>query len=257
MAAFRIAAFGLFGLVFGSFLTVVIDRVPRKVSVVAPSSACPECGTTILSRDNVPILSYLLLRGRCRTCGSAIPAVYPVLEATTGALFAGAAAAFGRPYVAAVLALFFAVMLAVAVIDLRLRIIPNRIVYPGLAGFAVLILAGVAFGQHLDLVRAAVGFLGFGAGLLALALVSGGMGMGDVKLGALIGMVLGSLGLAYVAVAAALAFFVGGMLALGALIVLRVDRKQAIPFGPSLAAGAVLAAFLAPRVASWYTAALH
>src|SRR5215831_17887585 len=257
MQAFRVVAFGLFGLAFGSFLTVVIDRVPRKASIVAPQSACPSCGALITARDNVPLASYLLLHGRCRSCGTAIPPIYPILEATTGVLFASSAIAFDRPYVAAIVALFFAVMLGVSVIDTQLRIIPNRITYPSLIVFGVLVLAGAIAGQPLDVLRAAIGLGAFGIGLLIVALASGGMGMGDVKLAALIGLVLGSLGLVYVAVAAAAAFLIGGVLAVGALVVLHVDRKHAMPFGPSLAAGAVVAVFVAPRVAAWYTAALH
>ncbi len=257
MLAFRVVAFGLFGLAFGSFLTVVIDRVPRKASIVAPPSACPSCGTLITARDNVPLVSFLLLRGRCRTCGTAIPPIYPILEATTGVLFASSAIAFHRPYVAAIVALFFAVMLGVSVIDAQVRIIPNRITYPSLIGFAVLVLVGAVAGQPLDVLRAAIGLGAFGVSLLIVALASGGMGLGDVKLAALIGLVLGSLGLVYVAVAAAAAFLIGGLLAVGALVVLHVDRKHAMPFGPSLAAGAVVAVFLAPRVAAWYSAALH
>jgi len=256
MQAFRVVAFGVFGLAFGSFLTVVIDRVPKKASIVAPPSACPSCGVMISARDNVPLVSYLVLRGRCRSCGTAIPPIYPVLEASTGLLFAASAIAFHRPYVAAVVALFFAVLLAVAVIDVQLQVIPNRITYPSLAGFALLVVAGAVAGQ-LDLVRAAIGLAAFGVSLLILALASRGMGVGDAKLAALIGLVLGSLGLAYVAVAAAAAILIGGILAVGALLVLHADRKHAMPFGPSLAAGAVVAAFVAPRVAAWYTAALH
>src|SRR5438876_1997497 len=216
MRASRVVAFGRFGPAFGPFLTVVIDRVPRKASIVAPPSACPSCGVMISPRDNVPLVSYVLLRGRCRSCGTAIPPIYPILEATTGLLFASSAIAFHRPYVAAIVALFFSVMLGVSVIDAQLRIIPNRIIYPSLIGFAALVLAGAIAGQPLDVLRAAIGLGAFGVSLLIVALASGGMGLGDVKLAALIGLVLGSLGLVYVAVAAAAAFLIGGILAVGA-----------------------------------------
>ena len=248
------AIFVLFGLVFGSFLTVVIYRVPRKQSIVAPRSACPSCGATIRARDNIPVASYLLLRAKCRQCGSRISPRYVAVELLTAGLFAGAAARFGSVYVAAVLALFFAVMLAVALIDAEHRIVPNVIVYPSLVAFPAILAVGALTGQHVSLVRAGIGFLAYGGGLLAVAIVSpGGMGMGDVKLAALIGLVLGAFGLPYVAVAAAAAILAAGVGAIALLVLASATRKQTIPFGPYLAAGAVAAAFVAPQIAHWYT----
>jgi leader peptidase (prepilin peptidase)/N-methyltransferase len=247
------AIFVLFGLIFGSFLTVVVYRVPRKQSIVAPRSACPSCGVTIRARDNIPVASYVLLRARCRQCGARISPRYVAVELLTAGLFAGAAARFGSVYVAAVLAVFFAVMLAVALIDAEHRIVPNAIVYPSLVAFPAVLAVGALTGQHVSLARAGIGFLAYGGGLMAVAIVSPrGMGIGDVKLAALIGLVLGAFGLAYVAVAAAAAILAGGVGAI-ALLALGASRKQAIPFGPYLAAGAVAAAFVAPQVAHWYT----
>src|SRR6266498_2836569 len=241
MSALRALIFAVFGLVFGSFLSVVIYRVPRKQSIVAPRSACPHCGATIEARDNVPVLSYVLLRGRCRSCGARISLRYPLLELATAALFAGASLRFHAPYTAAVMALLFMMLEAVAVIDIEHQIVPNSILYPSLAAFAVLVAVGVAFG----------------GGLLVVAIISpGGMGMGDVKLAALIGLVLGALGLKYVAVAAAQAIPTGGVGAIALMVFAGASRKAKVPFGPYLAAGAVAAAFLAPTIASWYTAAL-
>jgi leader peptidase (prepilin peptidase)/N-methyltransferase len=254
MSAVRVVFAVLFGLAIGSFLTVAVYRIPRKESVVAPRSRCPSCGAEIRPRDNIPVVSYLLLRGRCRACRAAISPRYVFLELATAALFAGAALRFHATYTAVLLALFFAVMLAVAVIDAELRIVPNRIVYPSLVAFGGLVIVGAFVGDHLSLVGAALGLLAYGGGLLIVAIVSpGGMGMGDVKLAALIGLVLGALGLRYVAVAAAAAIFAGGVGAIALMVVTRASRKQAIPFGPYLAAGAVMAAFLAPRIASWYS----
>lgn len=255
--ALRLAFAGLLGLAFGSFLTVVVHRVPRGESVVSPRSRCPRCGVQVRPRDNVPVLSFLLLGGRCRDCRAPISPRYPLTEAATAGLFVAAAARFEHPYEAMVLALFFAVMLSLALVDAELRIVPNRITYPSLAVFAVLIGVGVAIGEPLNPTRAAVGFAAYGGALLVVALLSGGMGMGDVKLAALIGLVLGSLGLAYVVVAAAAAVLGGGVGAVAALAVARMSRKDAIPFGPYLAAGAVAAAFVAPSVAAWYTSALR
>jgi leader peptidase (prepilin peptidase)/N-methyltransferase len=248
-----VAAFAaLFGLVIGSFLTVVVHRVPRGESIVAPRSSCPSCGSMITARDNVPVVSWVVLRGRCRTCGHRISFRYPLTEALTGALFVAAAVAIPSVYVAVVIALFLAVLFAASLIDIERKIIPNRIVYPSLIGFAALVIMGWAAGQDLDLAGAGLGFLAFGGGLLVVALFfPRGMGMGDVKLAALIGLVLGSLGLRYVGVAAAAGIVAGGI---GSLVALAAgfDRKHAIPFGPYLSAGALAAALFGSRIAAWY-----
>src|SRR5439155_23507239 len=258
MSAVRALIFAVIGLVFGSFLSVVIYRVPRKESIVAPRSACPGCGATIEARDNVPVLSYVLLRGRCRSCGARISLRYPLLELATAALFVGSSLRFEASYTAAVVALMFMVLEAVAVIDVEHQIVPNRILYPSLIVFAVLVAVGAAVGDDMGLVRAGLGFLAFGGGLLVVAIISpGGMGMGDVKLAALIGLVLGALGLRYVAVAAAVAILTGGVGAIALMIFAGASRKAKVPFGPYLAAGAGAAAFLAPTISSWYTAAPH
>jgi leader peptidase (prepilin peptidase)/N-methyltransferase len=256
--ALRVAFAALVGLAVGSFLTVVVHRIPRNQSIVAPRSRCPACGTQIAGRDNVPVVSYLLLRGRCRVCGASISPRYLLLELATAALFAGASLAFHSPFTAAVVALLFMVLEAVAVIDLEYQIVPNRILYPSLVLFAILVALGAAVGDEMSLAGAGLGFLAFGGGLLVVAIISpGGMGMGDVKLAALIGLVLGALGLRYVAVAAAVAIILGGLGGIALMALAGASRKAKIPFGPYLAAGAVAATFLAPRIASWYTAGLR
>lgn len=247
----------LVGLVFGSFVTVLIHRVPRKESILAPRSRCPSCGTTIRARENIPVVSYLLLGGRCRNCRARISPKYPLVELASAALWVGALLRFqDQLYIAAVMALFFTTLLAISVIDAEHRIVPNRIVYPALPGFAVLVLAGGLLGQ-LDTVRGALGLLVYGGGLLLVALAyPRGMGIGDVKLAALIGLVLGSLGLSYVTVAAAAGFFAGGLGGVVALATGR-SRKTAIPFGPYLAAGAVFSALAGAPVAAWYLSKLR
>jgi leader peptidase (prepilin peptidase)/N-methyltransferase len=256
--ALRIVFAAAFGLAIGSFLTVVTYRVPRHESVVAPRSRCPGCGTTIQTRDNVPVVSYLLLRGRCRSCGAKISPRYVLIELLTAALFAAVAAKFPSLYSTTVLALFFAVLVAVSAIDVEYRLIPNLIVYHSLVAFPVILVVGALAGQHVSLVRAGIGFLAYGGGLLIVALVSpGGMGIGDVKLAALIGLVLGAFGLAFVAVAAGVAILAGGLGAVALVAFAGATRKHAVPFGPYMAAGAVCAAFVAPRVAHWYTGFLH
>src|SRR5919198_920740 len=221
----RAAVFGVFGLAIGSFLTVVTHRVPRKETVVTGRSKCPSCGATIRARDNVPLFSYLLLRGRCRSCGARISPAYPLTELATGLLAAGAALRYRSLFVAALVAAFLAVLLALALIDARHRVLPNRIVYPAVLAFGAAIVAGDVGGGGVDLVTAALGFL--------------------------VGLVLGSLALSSVAVAAGLAVLAGGVAALAALARGR-SRKSAIPFGPFLAAGAAAAAFVGPQLAHAY-----
>src|SRR5215210_4544679 len=205
------------GLAAGSFLTVLIHRLPADESVAHPRSRCPGCGTEIGGRDNVPVLSWVLLRGRCRHCGMRISVVYPLTELATAALFVGAALLYRNPWPAAMICAFLALMPAVTVIDARHRIIPNRLMYPALIGFPIYIVVASALGAPLDPVRAGLGLVAYGGGLLLVALVSRGMGMGDVKLAAVIGVVLGSLGLRYVGVAAGAAIVLGGV---GGLIAL-------------------------------------
>ncbi len=253
----RVVAFAGLGLVFGSFLTVVIHRVPRKESIVLPGSACPECGVHIRARDNIPVISYLLLRGRCRSCGTRISPEYPITEALTAALFVAAGAAFRQVSVAAVVAPFLGVMLACALIDARFRIIPHRIVFPSLALFGAALIGVAVLTHEVSVLTGALGLLAYGGPLFLLAvLVEGAMGGGDVWLAALIGLVLGALGLRYVLVAAMVAVLLGG---LGSVVALArgASRKDTIPFGPYMAGAAVVAALFAPGIAGWYAGLAH
>ncbi len=254
--AFRAIVAGLIGLAVGSFLTVVVDRVPKKESIVSPRSRCPHCGAEVRARDNIPIASYLLLRGRCHACGTHFSARYPILEATTSASFAGVTVVHDNPCLIVMLCAFCAVMLAVAAIDLELKIIPNAITYPAVPAFAVVVFLGALLGQDLDPARALLGALAYGGVFFLIALIAPrGLGMGDVKLTLLIGLVLGSLGLAYVGVAAGAAILLGGLGGIIALLAGR-GRKSAIPFGPFLAAGALVATFWGERIAAWYLSSL-
>jgi leader peptidase (prepilin peptidase)/N-methyltransferase len=242
-----------FGLAIGSFMTVVTARVPAGESVVRPRSRCSSCGSEIASRDNVPVLGWLLLRGRCRSCGERIGALYPIVELGTAILVSGSLFAYESVWIGVAVAALLALMPAISAIDIEHRIIPNKLMYPALIGFPVYLVVAWLAGAPVDLVRMAIGFLAYGGGLLVVALISGGMGMGDVKLSAVIGTVLGALGLRYVGVAAAAAIVLGGLGAIIALIVGK-DRKSAIPFGPYLAAGAVVSAFFAEPISDWYLA---
>jgi len=245
-----------FGLAIGSFMTVVADRVPAGESVVAPRSRCPSCGTEILTRDNIPVLSWVLLRGRCRACGARIPAIYPFLEISTAALIVGAVVVQDDLWIAIGFAAMLALMPAISVIDLRHRIIPNRVVYPALVAFPVYFVIARVAGAPVDVVRMVLGFALYGGGLLLVALISRGMGMGDVKLAALIGLVMGTTGLGVVAVAAAAGILFGGVAAVIALLV-GASRKQALPYGPFLAAGAAVAVFAGPAIVDWYLGFVH
>jgi len=240
-----------FGLAIGSFMTVVVARVPEGQSVLRPRSRCSRCGTELRNRDNVPVVSWLLLGGRCRSCGERISVMYPLLELSTAVLVAGAAVTYDRPWIAVMVALFLAPMPAITWIDIERRIIPNRITYPAFLGFAGYVAIAWLFDGGTDPVRGSIGALLYGGGLFLVALVSRGMGMGDVKLALVIGVVLGSIGLRYVGVAAAGAVLFGGVGGVVALAMGR-NRKAMIPFGPYMAAGAVVAAFWGEPIADWY-----
>lgn len=249
---FRIVVALLLGLVFGSFLTVVIYRIPAGESVLRPRSRCPSCGTPLRSVDNVPVVSWLLLGGRCHTCGANISAVYPLTELATGVMFVGVALWFSDPWQAALLAPFLGVLVAISVIDIRHKKIPNRLVYPSVVLAAAFIVVADLAGGGLDARSALVGFLAYGLGLLVIAVIAPrGMGMGDVKLAALIGLMLGSVGLESVAVAAGAAVLFGGV---GAIVALLggASRKTGLPFGPFMAAGAAVATFAAEPIADAY-----
>jgi leader peptidase (prepilin peptidase)/N-methyltransferase len=242
----------LVGLVFGSFLTVVVYRVPRKESLVSPGSRCPACGASICARDNIPVVSWLLLRGRCRSCGAAISKRYPLTELATGLLWVVAAVAFDPWYVALMMALFFTMLLAVSLIDLEHLLIPNRIVYPSFVLFAGLVLVGVLLGD-LSWTGALIGCLAYASVLFLIAfLYPKGMGMGDVKLALVIGLVVGSLSGGLVAVAAFAAVVFGALGGLAAAAAKRRGAGGVIPFGPAMAAGAFVASLWGQKVVDWY-----
>jgi leader peptidase (prepilin peptidase) / N-methyltransferase len=233
-----------FGLCIGSFLNVVIHRVPKRESIVRPRSRCPACGVQIADRDNVPVVSFVLLHGRCRACDQRIPVRYPLVELGTAVLFAAAAVRFGATWQLPAFCVFFASLLAVSVIDLDLFIIPNRVVYPTLFLTAPLLAAAAAAeGTWGHLRDAAIGgAVGFGVLLVIHVAMPRGMGFGDVRLSGVIGMMLGWLGLRYLALGLFLAFLLAALIGIVLIATRLRTRKDAVPFGPFLAAGAVLAA---------------
>jgi leader peptidase (prepilin peptidase)/N-methyltransferase len=241
----------VFGLVLGSFLNVVIARLPERRSLWAPRSACPGCGAPIAWYDNVPVLSFALLRGRCRTCAASIPWRYPLVEAVTGALFGAAWLEFGPTAEFVVAAVLLAALVAITAIDLRHQIIPDAITLPGiLAG----ITANVAT-RHLNWAEVALGIaLGGGVFFAIIVASRGGMGAGDMKLGAMLGAFLGW---KIALFALMVAVVIGGVSAV-ALMALGVrNRKDAIPFGPFLALGGAAALFWGEGVVQWYASGLR
>jgi leader peptidase (prepilin peptidase)/N-methyltransferase len=243
-----LAAVVVFGLVLGSFLNVVIARLPERRSLWAPRSACPGCGAAIAWYDNVPLLSFALLRGRCRACAMPIPWRYPLVEAATGAAFALAWIEFGPSVEFVVAAALLAALIATTAIDLRHQIIPDAITLPGiLAG----ILANVAT-RHLSWTEVALGIaLGGGVFFAIIVASGGGMGAGDMKLGAMLGAFLGW---KIVLFGLMVAVVVGGAWALALIALGLRGRKDAIPFGPFLALGGAAALFWGEGVVQWYVA---
>jgi leader peptidase (prepilin peptidase)/N-methyltransferase len=236
------------GLALGSFLNVVAARIPLRRSVVKPASACMSCGTPISWRDNVPVLSWLALRGRCRHCGAVIPWVYPAVELTTALLIGGCVLAFGVTLEAAVAAFFCAVLVVVSATDLAHRIIPNRVVVPAAA---VVLAAQTVLHPSPEWALGALGAAGF-LFLAALAYPAG-MGMGDVKLALVMGAMLGR--------TVPVALMLGMILALVPSVVLlarhgTAARKMGIPFGPFLALGSVIALFWGDELLDRYLALL-
>lgn len=246
------------GLVFASFGNVVIHRVPRGESVVRPPSACPRCGTRVAGRDNVPVLSWLLLRGRCRHCGEAISMQYPLVELTGGLMFAAVAARVGLSWSLPGFLLFAWMLLVLSVIDARTRRIPNALTYPLTPVLtALLVAAALLEGAPGVALRVMLGGLSAFAALLLLALASPrGMGMGDVKLAASIGAALGYLGWGHIVVGIFGGFLYGGLTALLLMALRRRGRKDLLPFGPYLAAGALTALLYGQPVIEAYVASM-
>jgi len=247
---------GVLGLAVGSFLNVVIHRVPRGESLIRPGSHCPHCGTAVRPWQNIPVLSWLLLGGRCAGCRASISARYPLVELAAAALFIAVTARFGlAPELPAYLYLA-AVSLALALIDLDVRRLPNSIVLPSYGVGAALLLAAVSASGDW---RAAI------RGLLAMALLfalylaiaygyRGGMDLGDVKLAGVLGLYLGWLGWSSVLVGAFAGFLLGGVVGVALLATRRAGRRSALPFGPFMLTGALVAVFLTDPIASWYIA---
>jgi leader peptidase (prepilin peptidase)/N-methyltransferase len=237
----------LMGSVIGSFLNVVAYRLPRRESLVSPGSRCPSCETPIKPYDNIPVISWLLLRGRCRNCAAPISPRYPAIEALTGALAVAVVLVKHSTHDVALGLVLVGILVPIALIDLEHRIIPNTITLPAALAALAIGLATRPSGVPEQLIAGAAA----GGFLLAFVLAyPKGMGMGDVKLAAVLGLFLGR------SVAVGLLVGVATAMAVGVAIMSRVGvaagRKTAVPFGPFLAFGGVVALLAGPQIVHWY-----
>jgi leader peptidase (prepilin peptidase)/N-methyltransferase len=246
----------VFGLVIGSFLNVCICRLPASQSIVSPRSRCPQCGHLIRAHDNIPVLSYVFLRGRCRDCGTRISARYPLVEILSGAFAAMTIARFGFGWTALILYSLVAAFLVITFIDIDHRIIPDVITLPGIPiGLAASFGPGI-----ISPLESLIGILAGGGSLFLVAWIyqaiakREGMGGGDIKLLAMIGAFIGWKGVLFTIFVASLTGTLAGM----ALILRRREgMKLAVPFGPFLAVGAIAYLFIGAEVMTWYLRAMR
>lgn len=243
MNAVAIALAAVAGLAFGSFTGVVVHRVPSKESIVSPRSRCPNCGHELAVADNIPVLSWMMLGGRCRYCRTPISPRYLAGEVLTATIWALAVARLGRSWDLLAFLPFLWVLIALSLIDLETKLLPNRIVYPSVVAGIALLAVSAALGPGVDpWIRGMEAMVASAGVFFVIALISpAGMGMGDVKLSAVIGLYLGYLSWGRVLVGFFMAFFAGAVVGVGLMIAGRAGRKTAIPFGPFMAVGAVLA----------------
>jgi leader peptidase (prepilin peptidase)/N-methyltransferase len=248
------AAAALFGLLIGSFLNVVVHRVPRGDSVANGRSACPTCAAQIRSRDNIPVVSWVLLRGRCRDCRAPISVRYPLVEAGTAALFGAIGLRLGATWVLPALLVLAAAGIALALIDLEFGRLPFGITVPLLAALALLLVpAGIADGwtpAGTALLSAAAWIAVYGG--IWLATTGRGMGFGDVVLAPSLGLALGWLGWGPSLVGLLSGFGLGALIGVALIASGRVQRRAQLPFGPYMLGGAALGVFAGATLWSGY-----
>jgi leader peptidase (prepilin peptidase)/N-methyltransferase len=260
-----VAIAGIVGLLIGSFLNVVIYRVPLKRSIVNPPSACPACGHRLAWFENVPVFSWIALGGRCRSCGTRISIRYPIVELGTGLFFAGTAwallsrSADGLVHVASFVALLAflylaAISVALAAIDLATQTLPNVIVLPAYpVTIAILGASSLISGDLGSLLRGAIGLVGLFTAYYGMALLyRGGMGFGDVKLAGVLGFAMAWLSWDVFAVGAFAPFILGGVFAIILVLFTKAGRKTRVPFGPWMLVGAWVGIFCGRDIAAGY-----
>ena len=254
MLSLLVGSCALVGLLVGSFLNVVVWRVPRGESVVRPPSACPACGAAVRPVDNVPVASWVLLRGRCRDCAAPISPRYPLVELGTAVLFAVMALRFGPDPVLPAYLYLAAVGLALALIDLDCKRLPDALTLPSYPVVAALLTLGAVLGSDSgQLVRALLGGLAMYALYFALCFAyPAGMGFGDVKLAGVLGMATAWVGWGAWTVGVFLGFLYGGVWGLGLLLLRRGGRKTAVPFGPFMLLGVLTALLVGTQLAQAY-----
>lgn len=244
MRAFAAVLAGVGGLAFGSFMSVVVHRVPKKESIVAPRSRCPNCGHQLAALDNIPIFSWLLLGGKCRYCKAPVAPRYLAAEILTALVWILAVVRLPLGWGLLAYLPFLWVLVALSLIDLETKLLPNAIVYPSLiAGIPLLAITTALAGDSFSIWIRGLEGMAAGAGVfLVIALIyPAGMGMGDVKLAGLIGLFLGYASWGYLVAAFFLAFFTGAIVGIVLMGVGKAGRKTAIPFGPFMALGAIVA----------------
>lgn len=241
----------VFGLCVGSFLNVCIYRVPESKSIAYPGSMCPLCGAKIQFYDNIPLLSYALLKGRCRNCRTPISLRYPLVELLSGALAVSILIRYGLTPEAAVIFVFVAVLIVITFIDIDHRIIPDVISLPGIAAFflAARLIPTVTWRDSLIGIVVGGGSLFLVAWLYHLITRKEGMGGGDIKLLAMIGAMIGWKGVLFTIFASSATGTVVGLIV---MLIKRQNMKLAVPFGPFLAFGAVVYLFYGPQLIAWY-----
>lgn len=244
----EIAFTGIMGALFGSFLNVVAYRLPRHESIVKPRSRCTSCGAPVKPYDNIPVLSWLMLRGRCRKCGASISPRYPLIEAATAMLCVGAVLANGSASGIALSVVLILLVLPAALIDLEHRVIPNKITA---LGAALAIVIGTALDPAGEPARLIAGASAGAFFLVAALAYPGGMGMGDVKFAGMMGLFLGESVISAVLIALVVGVIVGVLVM--ARKGVQKGRKTAVPFGPFLALGALVAIFAGSSLIDWYS----
>ncbi len=250
MLTVLIVACALFGLAIGSFLNVVICRVPRHESVISPRSRCPSCGAFIRGYDNIPVVSWLVLRGRCRNCRKPISVRYLVVELATTAIFAGLAARLGYNWDLPAFLVLFAGLLALACIDAELLILPKNIVYPVLILVTLLLIAASAHsGNWHQLTLAAISAVAWYALFFIINLASPRvLGFGDVRLALLLGLGLGWFGWRFVVIGFFAANLIGALIGLSLIATKRLSHDQPIPYAVFLALGTAVAVYAGPEI---------